>query len=254
MLDLTEKQSLLQALGQVIYDEVQAVAKPLHDRIAQLEKMLADRPDTAFLRDYVTGALSAREVSHDDGADGKSVCLDDIRAGVAELVHKAVLNLPVPAHPVAGLIDRAGHLHFTYSDGSSRDMGQVVGRDGKDGEPGSKGEPGSNGRDGIDGLGIEQIEFDGERTFRLVNEKIDRSFTIPYPLYQGLWKPGGYVRGDMVTSDSQQFIAMRDTDKEPLTIDSGWRLTCKRGATGGRGPPGPPGKDGAPAPSSDKRP
>jgi hypothetical protein len=55
-------------------------------------------------------------------------------------------------------------------------MGQVVGRDGKDGEAGAQGEAG---RDGVDGLGIEQIEFDGERTFRLANEKIDRSFTFP---------------------------------------------------------------------------
>jgi hypothetical protein len=53
-----------------------------------------------------------------------------------------------------------------------------------------------------------------------------------------LWKPGAYVRGDEVTSDGSQFIAMRDTDKEPGTIDSGWRLACKRGQNGKAGKDG----------------
>ncbi len=220
MLALNEKQMLIEALGRVVVDEVRAATRPLQDRITQLEKAIGDMPVPKDGKDGV------------DGADGKSLCLDEIRGCVTDLVAQAVSRIPVQPHCTGGIIDRDGALSLTFSNGTLKNMGQVVGRDGKDGEPGAQGEAG---RDGVDGLGIEQIEFDGERTFRLANEKIDRSFTIPYPLYQGLWKPGAYVRGDEVTSDGSQFIAMRDTDKEPGTIDSGWRLACKRGQNGKAG-------------------
>jgi hypothetical protein len=253
MLALSEKQALIQALGQVVFDEVKAAVTPLQDRVTQLEKALSD----LAAKDVALGESRRAEnqpvVDHGhNGIDGKGLCLDDIRVHLADLVREAVGVLPVPVHPVSWLIDRAGHLHVTHSDGTVHDVGQVVGRDGKDCdmevvrqkivELFATIEKPQDGRDGIDGLGIEQIEYDGERTFRLANAKVDRSFTIPFPLYQGIWKQGAYLRGDQVTSDNQQWIAMRDTDKEPGTIDSGWRLACKRGRDG---KPGKDGKDAA---------
>jgi hypothetical protein len=279
MLALTEKQALIQALGQVVYDEVRSAITPLQDRVMQLEKTLGDlavtskdpalgefhsaenQPavDLEFLRQYVAEALEAhaqtypvRDGKHGkdsadghDSADGKSVSLDELRDCVADLVAEAIGNLPVQPHCTGGIIDRDGALSLTFSDGDVKNVGKVVGADGKDCDMemvrrqvaeflATIEKP----KDGIDGLGIEQIEYDGERTFRLANAKVDRSFVIPFPLYQGLWKQGNYSRGDEVTSDGSQFIAMRDTDKEPGTLDSGWRLACKRGGTGGRGPPG----------------
>ncbi|SEM53810.1 integrin beta 3 [Sphingomonas gellani] len=52
------------------------------------------------------------------------------------------------------LIDRAGNLVLTLTDGTVRELGVVVGRDGVDGapgEPGARGAPGSAGSDGRDG-------------------------------------------------------------------------------------------------------
>jgi hypothetical protein len=248
MLALADKQMLIQALGQVIYDEVQSAVKPLQERIAKLETALAEKPDVTFLREYVTGALASMEKPDADRPDGKSVCLDDIRSGVADLVAEAVRNLPVLPHSVNWFVDRDGTLSCTFSNGEIKTFGSVVGPPGKDCDMAAvqqqvekflEAHKPIDGKDGVDGLGIEQIEYDGERTFRLANDKVDRSFVIPFPLYQGLYKPGVvYVRGDEVTSDSSQFIAMRDTDKEPGTIDSGWRLACKRGGKGSQGPPG----------------
>jgi hypothetical protein len=247
MLDLTEKHTLIQAIGHVIHDEVQAITKPLLDRIAQLEKALAEKTNVEFVREYVTGALASMEKPDADRPDGKSVCLDDIRPGLADLVAEAVRNLPVLPHCVGWFVDRDGALSCTFSNGEIKTLGSVVGPPGKDCDMELVRRQVSefleahkpiDGKDGIDGLGLEQIEYDGERTFRLANAKVDRSFVIPFPLYQGLWKEGNYQRGDEVTSDGSQFIAMRDTDKEPGTIDSGWRLACKRGGIGSRGPPG----------------
>lgn len=278
MLALTEKQALIQALGQVVVDELKVAIAPLVDRVTQLEKALGDlsvvpkenplgearsdenQPgiDMECLRQYVAGALEAYDQSRPpvrdgqdgkdgergrDGVDGTSVCLDDIRACLADLVHEAVGSLPVPVHPVSWLVDRAGHLHVTHSDGTVHDVGQVVGRDGKDGKDGAAGEPGPPGKDGIDGLGLEQVEYDGERTFHLKNEKIDRSFVLPFPLDRGLWKAGRmYERGDVVSSDGSAYHAMEQTDREPGTIGSGWRLMVKQGR---RGRDGKDGKDAA---------
>jgi hypothetical protein len=258
MLELAEKQMLIQALGQVIYDEVQAAVKPLQDRIVKLETELAEKTDVAFLREYVTGAIAAKEDSHADRPDGKSLCLDDLRPGLADLVAEVVRSLPVQPHCTGGIIDRDGALSLTFSDGGIKNMGKIVGADGKDCDMelvrrqvaeflATVEKP----KDGVDGLGIEQIEYDGERTFRLANAKVDRSFVIPFPIYQGLWKQRNYSRGDEVTSDGSQFIAMRDTDKEPGTVDSGWRLACKRGGVGSRGPPG---KDATVPPNDHSRP
>jgi hypothetical protein len=247
MLVLTEKQMLIQALGQVIYDEVQTAVKPLQERIAKLEQALAEKPDVTFLREYVSGALASMEQNDADSPDGKSVCLDDLRPGVADLVAEAVRSLPVQPHCVNWFVDRDGTLSCTLSNGELKNLGSVVGPPGKDCDMELVRRQVSefleahkpiDGKDGVDGLGLEQIEYDGERTFRLANAKVDRSFVIPFPLYQGLWKQRSYQRGDEVTSDGSQFIAMRDTDKEPGTVDSGWRLACKRGGIGSRGPPG----------------
>src|SRR5262245_61761500 len=71
MLGLADKQMLIQALGQVIYDEVQAVVKPLHDRIAVLEQALAGKIDAEFVRNYVGGAMAAITIPPDPGgSDG----------------------------------------------------------------------------------------------------------------------------------------------------------------------------------------
>ncbi len=61
-------------------------------------------------------------------------------------------------------INEAGELVFTFTDGSTTNLGTVVGKDGKDGEDGADGQPGkdgkngNNGSNGKDGVGIELIQ------------------------------------------------------------------------------------------------
>src|SRR5262245_33474504 len=165
MLALADKQMLIQALGQVIYDEVQAMVKPLHDRIAALEAALADKTDTAFVRDYVAGTICSMEANHADRADGKSLCLDDIRPCVAALVAAAVRDLPHRDYHVAWFVDRAGTLSATLSNGEVKVLGQVVGPPGKDCDMAAVRQQvaefleANKPKDGIDGLSIEQIEY-----------------------------------------------------------------------------------------------
>src|SRR5262245_20126406 len=66
MLALAEKQMLIQALGQVVLDEVQSAIKPLQDRLSGVERMLDDMPVPRDGKDGV------------DGKDGTSIKFDDV--------------------------------------------------------------------------------------------------------------------------------------------------------------------------------
>lgn len=130
------------------------------------------------------------------------------------------------------VIDRSGNLILTLTDGSTRDLGIVVGRDGQ------KGEPGQDGKDGADGLGFDDLEVvhDGLRafTFRFAKgEKVKEfPFTLPVVLDCGVFKSGEtYAAGDGVTWGGSFWIAQKDTMEKPGEGD-GWRLAVKKGRDG----------------------
>lgn len=76
--------------------------------------------------------------------DGKSITIDDVRPLIDETVTKAVTLIPVPKNGVDGkdgrngldavkfFRDDKGHLIVVKSDGSTDDLGEYVGKDGKD--------------------------------------------------------------------------------------------------------------------------
>lgn len=191
-----------------------------------------------------------------DGKDGASVTVEDVAPLVAEEVAKAVAAIPVPQDGkdgrdgvdgkdgadgapgadgkdgvgmAGGLIDRSGHLILTLTDGTTRDMGLVVG---KDGAPGKDGEPG---RDGF-GFDDMETEYDGERTitFRWARGEhvVERSYRMPVILDRGVYKAGvEYERGDAVTWGGSLWIAQEPTSEKPDS-GKGWRLSVKRGRDG----------------------
>jgi hypothetical protein len=155
-------------------------------------------------------------------------------------------------------IDRSGALVHTMSDGTVRELGIVVG---KDGEPGM----------GFDEL---TIEFDGHRclTFRFIRGEKTKEFkfALAVPAYKEVYRPEEtYFLGDMVSfGGSIWHCAVPATMTKPGAGNPHWRLACKHGRDGrdGRsayevavehgfkgtekdwlkslqGPPGPPGKD-----------
>jgi hypothetical protein len=166
-----------------------------------------------------------------------------------------------PSPQIDGFIDRTGMLMLTKPDGSVREAGLVVGRDGKDGEPGM----------GFDDL---EVSFDGHRRMVFKFTRGERtkefSFVLPVPVYRDVFKEGTtYCRGDMVTfGGSIWHCAEPSTITKPGEGNPAWKLATKHGRDGkdGRsayqvavdagfrgsesdwlktlkGPPGPPGKD-----------
>lgn len=108
--------------------------------------------------------------------------------------------------------------------------------------------------------GIAEVAVDmGEdlRTFAVGVEltsgkTVVKTFTLPVVLYRGTYKKGDkYARGDSVTWGNQQYVALKDTEQEPMPVGTGdWQLAIKKGRDGkdGKdgtiGPPGIPGQRG----------
>jgi len=181
--------------------------------------------------------------------DGKSVTIDDVRPLIDDAVSKAVAALPPArdgkdgADVMDAVIDRIGHLVLTFSNGKTKDVGQVVGDDGVDCD-----------FDGVwkiinekldswpkpkDGMGFDDlsVEYDGERTFKFVLVQGDRkkefAFDVPIVLDRGIYADGkSYARGDAVTWDGSSWIAQTDGAKEKPGTGKEWRLAIKRGTRG----------------------
>lgn len=146
------------------------------------------------------------------------------------------------------LIDRDGKLVVTLSDGTTRELGTVVGQDGKDGAPGQKGEPGKDGRDGVgfDDMAVQMSE--DERTLSIVcargENRKEWTFRLSHVLDRGVFKADTkYAKGDGVTWGGSFWIAQRDTETKPGEGPD-WRLSVKKGRDGKDGMPGPKGDKG----------
>jgi integrin beta 3 len=139
-----------------------------------------------------------------------------------------------------------------------------AGRDGRDGLPGVQGEKGLDGRNGVDGaagcngvdgqdaFGLDDFDVksdDDGRTLvfsfsREGREPIVRSVKTAIMLDRGVWREGSFDKGDAVTWAGSSWVAQRNTDAKPDTLDSGWRLAVKRGRDGKDGKPGDRGPEG----------
>jgi hypothetical protein len=105
MLDV---EALAAMLAPVISDEVEKAVAPLNERIAELE---ARKPEPGPPGEKgEPGERGEKGEAGTDGSNGRD------GAGVVD-----------------GFINRDGHLIATLSDGTTKDFGEVVGKDGRDG-------------------------------------------------------------------------------------------------------------------------
>lgn len=174
--------------------EITALKSENEDMKARL-KVLEDRPAPEVLKG-------------DPGRDGKDG--SDGR-GIREL-----------------LIDREGSLIATMDDGSTKNLGPIVGKDG---------EPGKDGRDGfqLEDFACEVLDDDRTIQFSFRSAEHEHVATLKWPtvIDRGVWSDkGSYARGDGTTWAGSYWIAQRDGPGKPDTADGGWRLAVKRGRDG----------------------
>jgi len=215
--------------------------------VADVDAVVAKRVDDVL-------ATWPRPVDGRPGADGKSLTVDDVKGVIDAEVERRMALLPVPVSVVGAVIDRDKQLVLTYSDGSIKELGVVVGSDGRDGQNGEKGDRGS---DGVDGLGFDDFDatYDGKRTFTFAfvsgERRKERAFTTPIPMMHedttfSVLKD--YVPGDVVVHDGGSWVAIAATSGvTPGTGDRTshpWRLLAMRGARGKQGEKGDVGPRG----------
>lgn len=168
------------------------------------------------------------------GEPGADADMEEIAARIEASVKSALEALPVPKDGEPGqdglglanaLIDRDGALVVTFTDGSTKNLGPVVGKDGE------------NGKDGhtftLDDFDIVPLD---ERTVQMgfTHGGVKHSFelAIPAVIYRGVWREGEtYQRGDVATWGG----SMWHCDKDDCTAkpDGGeWTLSVKKGRDG----------------------
>lgn len=169
---------------------------------------------------------------------------------------------------VAGaVIDGKGGLLLTLSNGTLRELGQVVGKDGQDGRDGKDGANGANGKDGIS-LGLEHLQSIGvfdpvtgvaTMTFKEGDREKTVSFQTPWPVYSGVFsREKQYRAGEMVTYAGSTWVASAATKgaQPGLSTDESrvWVLCVKRGNDGKEGKTGQEGKQGPRGPEGPQGP
>jgi integrin beta 3 len=139
-------------------------------------------------------------------------------------------------------LDRAGHLLLTFSDGRTKDVGLVLGKDGTNGAAGAPGRDGLHGKDGTDGMTLDDAELvtdDAGWILRLSAGGRTKDFPLAIPHDAGPWTAGSrYAAGAGVSWDGGYWIAKELTSDQPGSSDA-WRLAVRRGKQGKPGPAGP---------------
>jgi hypothetical protein len=260
------------AMGAMMRESVAGLAKSIGARIDVLEARLTDAPD---LKALIAEAMP--EPVH--GKDADPISMPDVAAEilatdelktlvdlhVAEAVAKYFEENPIqhgkdgkpgekgePGQSIKGepgadgvglagaIINRAGELVVTKTNGEAIALGVVVGKDG------------DCGKDGADGLGFDDLSAasDGERgvVLKFQRGEVVKEFAFHFPaiIDRGYWREGTEAKaGDAMTHDGTLWIALRDTKAKPARDSEDWRIGARKGRDGIQGPPGkdykPPG-------------
>lgn len=156
--------------------------------------------------------------------------IEALEKRVAEL-----LDRPEPISVKSALIDRENKLVLTFSNGETKELGNVVGDDGKP---------------GADGLGFDDlsVEYDGEKTVTLKFVRGEQSkefpLVLPVVIDRGVFSEGKtYEPGDGVTWARNYWIAQKHTAEKPCAGPD-WRLAVKGGRDGKDGKIEPAAKSG----------
>jgi len=122
-----------------------------------------------------------------------------------------------------------GRLVAVLSDGTTKDLGEFVGKDGRDG------------KDGADGLGFDDCTVevaDGAAVLKFVRGSVTKAVSFPIPEFKhiGFWGPNMAAKaGDFTTHDGHLWLAKRATSETPSYQSGDWQLAARKGADGARG-------------------
>lgn len=269
--------SLLEVVKE-LRNDVEAYQNDLNDAIKKTQQQMDDVAKKTIEQIAVLPQPESG-LAGKDGIDGKSVTVEDVLpellSKMTPIIESQVEKAAAQIHVANGrdgtdgvgikdgFIQRDGNLILTLSDGTTKDFGPIVGRDGVDGKNGDQGHPGLNGKDGVDGVdgspgidgkdgvaglngkdGIDGIGWDEmnveyrENGLYLIWTKGDvvKEARVPGFMDRGIWEEKTYDLGDAVTWGGCLWIAQRDLPEGvPDSGNNHWRLAVKKGRDGRNG-------------------
>lgn len=251
---MLDSKELVKSTAAIVREYVDAATAPLIARILVLEGRKAEPGEPGkdgtsvtlddvapLVAEAVERAVAAIPAPKDGepGKDGATVSADDLEPVINEAVAKAIDALPRAKDGTDGkdgvgvagaIINREGGLVLTLTNGETKDLGQVVGRDGQDGKAGEK---------GADGFSLKDfdIERPDERTLRFKFTRGETTETydigLEHPIYRGVFKEAEtYERGDTVTWAGSLWHCDAQTKDKPGEGAGAWTLAAKRGRDG----------------------
>ena len=275
-----EIKALMAELAPVIRDFTDSALRPLREQIAGLAgvvtalKAEAERLSTGLdgvqsvevrLTEHATsmraevetlGKTLAQLPQPKDGADGMSVSIDNVMPALQSQVAEFLASIPIPKDGERGekgapgrdgldvkdlFRAEGGRLVAVMSDGTTKDLGVFVGKDGARGSDGVDGKDGAPGKDGRDGFSLEAFDanvMEDGRTVLLSFDKGDFAYAVelgfPVMIYRGVFRDGEtYERGDTVTwGGSLWHCDAASTTDKPDGGAKHWTLAAKRGRDG----------------------
>lgn len=218
-----------ETVAEIVKGQVQS---DLAEIRATIEAWSAPKPDLEVIRGVVETAVSEAISAIPVPKDGKSVTIEDVTPLIKSEVDKRVGELPKPKDGNDGRdgldvkdLFRAdgGHLIAVMSDGTTKDLGQFVGKDGA---------PGQDGKDGIGFDDLDLVEDASGLSLKFIKGDTVKSFPLPVVIDRGVFRDGQtYHKGSGVTWGGRYWIAQETTSDKP---DGGksWRLAVNKGRDG----------------------
>ena len=223
-------EQIAEAVFRGVESRIEKALAPVLERLEQLESVgvptasdvartiLAGEEIKTLVDLHVTEAVEQMEPPK----DGKDATEDDVRKAVADYLKE---NPPEKGRDGLDLKDlfRAdgGHLIAVMSDGSTKDLGEYVGKNGK----------------GIEDL----VRFYDSEKHEIVERWGEKELRYP----AGGIRPGDYwregtkaVAASVWTHAGVAWIAKRDTAEKPSRDSADWQIFANKGRDGTDGRPG----------------
>lgn len=226
MIEGLVKSAVAEAVSQIEVPEAEAVDVEgiADDAVAKL--LASDRLET--LADLKSTEAVAAHFQANPVKNGANAAPEQIAFAVKEYLTANPPEKGKDGVDVKDLFRADGRrLIAVMSDGTTKDLGQFVGEDGRD------------------GLGFEDatLELDGgDAVLKLVRDGKVKELRIPLPTMQhiGFWQTGMAAKSTQTTThDGSLWIAMRDTKEAPSYQSKDWQLAARKGRDGvdGKAPP-----------------
>lgn len=236
---------LVQAVKENVELGIKSVMDKVSPQIEAIQKQIEDiskqELDLSKVSEVVEEKISSIPVPKDgeDGKDAEPINMDEVKALIKQAVDEAVsqIKVPEPREPIDGRDALQIEIEPNIDQSKSYPRGTYALHKGGLWRSFEKTNEYRGWEVVLDGIADIKIDFDGQRSFKMVAEKssgykVEKGFEIPAMIYKDVWREGSYKAQDCVTLSGSLWVALKDTNLRPGDSSDDWRIVAKKGGTG----------------------